>query len=207
MYDFFLNLQAQSEKFCIYLHIMRTYRHFYFILLAVLLAAGCDKTPVETEPQLHEFTKEELRKKKVDDAFSVFFHYLDLDAAADPWREVVNHSHISVPEMGHLRYTYVRGDLTLISMDVVLNTFKAELYRGIRIEGEYPSETPPAVYIDGEQVASLDFVWYEYRDSGKMNRQLVPVFRFDDGTTYAVSGILLVEPLIEFLLKNVLSTE
>ncbi len=53
----------------------------------------------------------------------------------------------------------------------------------------------------------MDFVWYEYRDSDKMNRQLVPVFRFDDGTTYAVSGILLVEPLIEFLLKNVLSTE
>ena len=186
---------------------MRTYRLSFFILFAFLLATGCDKTPAETEPQLHEFTQEELRKKKVDDAFSVFFHYLDLDSAEDPWREVVSHSHISAPELGHLRYTYVRGDLTLIDMDVILNTFTAQIYRGIRIEGRYPGEDAPAVYIDGERVASLDFVWYEYRDSGKMNRQLVPVFRFDDGTTYAVSGILLVEPLIEFLLKNVLSTE
>ena len=171
------------------------------------MAAGCDKDPEPQEPQLHEFTQEELRKKKVDDAFTVFFHYLDLVSVEDPWREVANHSHISFPEFGTLRYTYVRGDLTLISMDVKLTAFTAELYRGIRIVGEYPGECSPVVYIDGERLATLGFVWYEYRDSGEMKRQLVPVFCFDDGTTYAVSGILLVEPLIDFLLKNVFTTE
>ena len=185
---------------------MRMYKRFIPVLLACLLAAGCDKEP-EAEPVLHEFTEEELRKKAVDDAFTVFFQYLDLESAQDPWREVVTHSHVAVPEPGVLRYTYVRGDLTLIDMDVRLNQFTASLYRDIRIEGEYPGEDPPIVYIGDERVATLGFVWYEYRDSGETHRELVPVFRFDDGTSYAISGVLLVEPLIEFLLKNVFSTE
>lgn len=186
---------------------MRMDKFIIVALLAAFAAVGCDKNTEPAEPELHEFTREELRKKKVDDAFTVFFQYLDLDAAADPWREVVNHSHIAFPELGLLRYTYVRGDLTLISMDVKLNAFTARLYRDIRVEGEYPSEEDPVVYIDGERVATLGFVWYEYRDSGKTHREPVPVFCFDDGTTYAISGILLVEPLIDFLLKNVFSTE
>jgi len=185
---------------------MRMNKRFIPVLLACLLAAGCDKEP-EAEPVLHEFAAEELQKKKVDDAFTVFFQYLDLESAPDPWREVATHSHVAVPEQGVLRYTYVRGDLTLIDMDVRLNRFTASLYRDIRIEGEYPSEEAPVVYIGGERVATLGFVWYEYRDSGETRRELVPVFCFDDGTSYAVSGVLLVQPLIDFLLKNVFSTE
>ena len=185
---------------------MRTYKVYIFVLLATFLAAGCDKKQ-ETEPVLHEFTQEELQKKQVDDAFTVFFQYLDLESAPDPRREVLTHSHVTVPEKGVLRYTYVRGDLTLISMDVRLKKFTATLYRDIRVEGEYPSEDPPVVYIGGERVATLGFVWYEYRDSGETHRELVPVFCFDDGTSYALSGVLLVEPLIDFLLQNVFTTE
>ena len=178
------------------------------VLLAGFLAAGCDKNQEPAEPQLHEFTETELQKKKVDDAFTVFFRYLDPEAISEePYREIVRHSHITVPELGILRYAYVRGDLTLILMDVGLGRFTADLYGGICIKGEYPGEERPVVYIDGERVATLGFVWYEYRESGETERELVPVFCFDDGTTYAVSGVLLVEPLIEFLLKNVFSTE
>jgi hypothetical protein len=178
------------------------------VLLAGILAAGCEKDPEPAEPVSHEFTEVELRKMKVDDAFTVFFRYLDPEAISEnPYREVTRHSHINVLEEGVLRYTYVRGDLTLIRMDVELGTYTADLYGGIRLEGEYPSEEAPVIYIDGERLATLDFVWYEYRDSGELHRQLTPVFCFDDGTSYAVSGVLLVEPLIEFLLKNVFSTE
>lgn len=186
---------------------MRRLKLIIPMLLAVLLTAGCGKSEEPSEPQLHEFTEEELQKKKVDDAFTVFFDYFDLESVQDPWREVVSHSHIAVPEQGLLRYTYVRGDLTLICMDVKLNRFTALLYKDIRVEGEYPGEEPPVVYIDGERVATLGFVWYEYRDSGETKREPVPVFCFDDGTSYAITGVLLVEPLIDFLLKNVFSTE
>lgn len=187
---------------------MRTYKSIILMLLVALVAAGCGKDQEPAEPREHAFTQEELQKKKVDDAFTVFFRYLDAESISEnPYREVTRHSHIDFLEEGTLRYTYVRGDLTLIKMDVKMNVFTAELYGGIRVEGEYPSEEAPVVYIDGERVATLGFVWYEYRDSGETVRQLTPVFCFDDGTSYAVTGVLLVEPLIDFLLKNVFSTE
>ena len=186
---------------------MRKCERIILILLAGFLAAGCDKNPEAQEPHEHEFTREELQKKKVDEAFTVFFEYLDVGAADNPWLEVVTHSHMAVPEPGILRYTYVRGDLTLISMDVALTHFTARLYGDILVEGEYPGEEPPVVFIDGDEVATLGFVWYEYRDSGETKRELVPVFCFADGTSYAISGVLLVEPLIDYLLTNVFSTE
>ena len=55
------------------------------------------------------------------------------------------------------------------------------------------------VYYDNEQLATLDLIWYEGTPT--------PVFNFDDGTSYAVTSMLLVDSLIDYLLKNVFSTE
>ena len=171
----------------------------YIYILSVLLLAGCNKSPVTEGTDMHEFTQEELQKKRLDDAFTVFFKKFNLDKVDNPTAEILSNSKVTVPSVGVIRYTYTKNGLTLISMDVGTGGFKATLHGGIRLEGIGLGETGTKVFIDGDQLATLDMVLY--------NNVPTPVFRFPDGTTYAVTGVLLVEPLIDFLLKNVFSTE
>ena len=185
---------------------MRAYK--YILPLLVLFAApGCVKTPEPLGTDMHEFTEEELKKKSLDDAFTLFFEAFKLDSIEDPRQEIINNSRISLPRLGTVRYTYTKDGHTLIIMDVTLSGFTADLYGNIHLEGKSLTSGGTAVFIDGEQVATLDLVWYEYREDGKTKRTPTPVFRFPDGTTYAITGVLLVEPLLEFLLGNVFSTE
>lgn len=171
----------------------------YIYILSVLLLAGCNKPPVTEGTDMHEFTQEELQKKRLDDAFTVFFKKFNLDKVDNPTAEILSNSKVTIPSVGVIRYTYTKNGLTLISMDVSSGGFVATLHGGIRLEGVGLGENGTKVFIDGDQLATLDMVLY--------NNVPTPVFRFPDGTTYAITGVLLVEPLIDFLLKNVLSTE
>lgn len=174
-------------------------RVYILPILAVLLLAGCNKSPVTEGTDMHEFTQEELQKKRLDDAFTVFFKKFNLDKIDNPTAEILANSKVTIPSLGVLRYTYTKNGLTLISMDVGTGGFEATLHGGIRLEGVALGENGTKVFIDGDQLATLDIILY--------NNVPTPVFRFPDGTTYAVTGVLLVEPLIDFLLNNVFSTE
>jgi len=183
---------------------MRACRYIFFLL--VLLVA-CQKQPDVQETDMHEFTQEELQKKKVDDSFTLFFEAFKLDEVQNPRLEIIRNSHVSIPKLGTIRYTYVKDGVTLLSMDVRGGTLSADLYGGIHVEGQSLDGEGAAVYIDGERTATVELIWYEYKENGETTRKLTPVFLFDDGTTYAVNSVLLVEPLIDYLLKNVFKTE
>ena len=174
-------------------------RVFIFILAMILAAGGCNKTPVAEGTDMHEFTQEELKKKQLDDAFTVFFKKFNLDGIEDPTAEIMKNSKFTVLQSGTVRYTYTKDGFTLVSMDVSGGKFEANLHGGITIQGNSLRENGVKVFIDSVQVATLDLIVY--------NQVPMPVFRFPDGTTYAVTGVLLVEPLIDFLLNNVFSTE
>ena len=148
---------------------------------------------------MHAFTEQELQKKKVDDAFAVFFEALKLDTVEDPKQEIINNSNVTMPKLGVVRYLYVKDGQTLVTMDITADSFTADLYGGIHLEGNNNLTESPAVYIDNQKVATLGLVMYEDTPT--------PVFCFDDGTTYAITGVLLVDPLIDFLLEYVFSTE
>lgn len=171
----------------------------YIYILSVLLLAGCNKPPVTEGTDMHEFTQEELQKKRLDDAFTLFFKKFNFEKVDNPTAEILANSKLSIPSAGVIRYTYTKNGLTLISMDVGASGFEATLHGGIHLKGTGLGENGTKVFIDGDQLATLDMVMY--------NKVPTPVFRFPDGTTYAVTGVLLVEPLIDFLLKNVFSTE
>ena len=174
-------------------------RVYILSVLAMLFLAGCNKPQEADGTDMHEFTPEELEKKKLDDAFTVFFGKLGLENIDNPTSEILKNSSITVPRLGTIRYTYTKDGLTLISMDVKAGMFEAKLHGGISVVGKSLRENGILVFIDGSQVATLDLVMY--------NKVPTPVFRFPDGTTYAVTGVLLVEPLLDFLLENVFSTE
>lgn len=171
------------------------------ISLVVVLSAlaGCNKAPEPVGTDMHEFTQEELQKKRLDDAFTIFFRDFNFEDTENPSREIIRNSRITFPAPGILRYTYVSKDITLITMDVGTSGFSADLHGGIHLEGIGIGDYATKVFIDGKQVATLGLITY--------NNIPTPVFRFPDGTSYAVTGVLLVEPLIDFLLKNVFSTE
>lgn len=174
-------------------------RVYILPILAVLFLAGCNKPPVTEGTDMHEFTQEELQKKRLDDAFTLFFKKFNFEKVDNPTAEILANSKVTIPSPGVIRYTYTKNGLTLISMDVSAGSFEANLHGGIRLEGVGLGESGTKVFIDGDQLATLDIIIY--------NKVPTPVFRFPDGTTYAVTGVLLVEPLIDFLLKNVFSTE
>ena len=171
----------------------------FIYILSVLLLAGCNKPPVTEGTDMHEFTQEELQKKRLDDAFTLFFKKFNFEKVDNPTAEILANSKVTIPSPGVIRYTYTKNGLTLISMDVGAGGLEATLHGGIHLKGTGLGENGTKVFIDGDQLATLDMVMY--------NKVPTPVFRFPDGTTYAVTGVLLVEPLIDFLLKNVFSTE
>ena len=177
---------------------MRT-RTYISAILALGILAGCVKQADPEGTDMHQFTQDELQKKQVDDAFAIFFEALNLSSIQDPKQEIILNSRISFPQVGVVRYTYVKDGTTLIVLDARVGSFKADLYGGIHLEGESLQDGGTAVFIDNQQVATIGYVMYD--------GILTPVFRFDDGTTYAITGVLLVEPLIDYLLKYVLSTE
>ncbi len=177
---------------------MRT-RIYITAILALGILAGCVKQSVPEGTDMHEFTQEELQKKQVDDAFASFFAALKLDTVQDPAQEVLKNSRITIPKLGVVRYTYVKDGVTVIVLDAKLGSFRADLYGGIHLEGDSLLDGGTAVFMNNTQVATIGYVMYD--------GILTPVFRFDDGTTYAITGVLLVEPLIDYLLQYVFSTE
>ena len=178
---------------------MRAREIIISLVVALSALAGCNKAPEPVGTDMHEFTPEELQKKRLDDAFTIFFKDFNFEGVENPTMEILLNSRITSPQPGILRYTYVSNGVTLITMDVGTSGFSADLHGGIHLEGIGIGDNATKVFIDGDQVATLGLITY--------NNIPTPVFRFPDGTSYAVTGVLLVEPLIDFLLKNVFSTE
>lgn len=175
----------------------------WLISLACLctLLVACQKAPVEV--QKHPYTEEELVKAHLDESFSTFITALDLDSTAvkRPERFVLENSSVSLDLLGENPAVVYRLKRHGESMLVVryywrLGVVKASLHGGITIQGPI---LPPElrVYDQGSEVAKLEY------DRGLS----CLVFRFPDGTAYALNSLLISEALIDFLIENVLSTE
>ncbi len=171
-------------------------------LLMLCVWTGCQKQTVPEEDKgqdMHPFTEQELKKKQLDTAFSTFFEYLKPETVEDPWQEIIRNSRIYSPYLGVLRYKYIKDGVTLITVDLKTTSFTIDFLGGVHMERSGYTKGDILVYYDNEQLAKLDLIWYEGTPT--------PVFYFDDGTSYAVTSMLLVDSLIDYLLKNVFSTE
>lgn len=176
----------------------------WLISLACLctLLVACQKAPVEV--QKHPYTEEELVKAHLDESFSAFITALDLDSTVvkQPEKFILKNSSISTDwaDRGAITYQLRRHGraVLLVRYYVLSGEVLASLYGGIAIKGTILP--PPAdlhVYDMDKDVAKLEF------DRGLS----CLVFRFPDGTAYALNSLLISEALIDFLIENVLSTE
>lgn len=167
--------------------------------LGALLVA-CKKTPVEVPK--HPYTQEELVKAHLDESFSAFITALDLDSTVvkQPEKFILKNSSISTDwaDRGAITYQLKRHGraVLLVRYYVLSGEVLASLYGGIAIKGTIvPSDLH--VYDQDKEVAKLEF------DLGLA----CLVFRFPDGTAYALNSLLITDALVDFLIKNVLSTE
>ena len=215
MYDFFRKPQVEIEKKSVYSRVMRRVLGIAALGAVLLGLTACNKQPAEETQDMHPFTEEELQKKQLDDAFTPFVEALELDQVEDIRKEIRANSKVRVRLDGGIVYQYNKNGKTLIDALYKRGQFTADLYGGIRLQGQLgitgiedlSDAVTLDVYYGEERIAKLGFEVYEYSESGEDHVQLVPVFRFDDGTSYAVTGLLLIEPLLDYLLENVLSTE
>lgn len=167
----------------------------------------------------------------MDDSFAKFFESLDVESVEDWEAYVRQYSTVSMDLDGSVVYRFRKGDITQLSIRVRKGAsywiMEAQLYGGIRMSGhlttgqlELSEEFPPDwnwrileqfwdidVYDNYVWVAKLGMESYAYTEAGIASNIPVMVFRFPDGTSYSVTTVLLVEPLMDYLIKHVFSTE
>lgn len=182
-----------------------------FCLWAGVLA--CNKAP-EPEPQEHPFTETELVKAHLEESLAPFFEILDIDSTAvkDPRKFIRDNSSVKLDlfDRGAVVYRLERNRVTAMEARFYLLYGKVDtrLYGGVSIKGtispvwslswdDWEAASDIKVYDQGTAVARLGY------ESGLSS----PVFRFPDGTSYALNSYLLSESLIDYIIENVLSTE
>lgn len=204
-------------------------KRLFYLCCCCLAVWACNQA--EPSPKEHPFTEQELVKKHLDDSFAKFFESLDVESVEDWEAYVWQYSTVSIDLDGSVVYRFRKGDITQLSIRVRKGAsywiMEAQLYGGIRMSGhltagqlELPEEFPPDwnwrileqfwdidVYDNYVWVAKLGMESYAYTEAGKASNIPVMVFRFPDGTSYAVTTVLLVEPLMDYLIKHVFSTE
>ena len=183
------------------------------LLGLAIVMTGCKKTddPLTEE---REFTAEEEVKRHLDDTFSTFVEKLQSLSPdeASLARDIIQCSHISLRDFRYVVYSFEKDGTVLISAQfrpgLLSWDMKMTLYGGLQVIGtvnltpslkweDWEKNWDLDVYDQGVAVAKLGIERYE--DSP------IFVFRFPDGTSYAVDTLLIVQPLVEYLIENVLS--
>lgn len=190
-------------------------RNLALTCLLLLGFVACNKD--QDVPPTHEMTEEEQKKQHVEDSFTVFAEAINMEDSTNAWDYLLNHSDISLGLNGSLIYSLNQDGVMLLWLKFRFmnpDRYKIDgtLHGGLALKGYiHPLsmilDTPGNrerhldihVIDNGEDVAKLGLEYYD----GK----LIPVFRFYDGTSYSVSTVILIAPLLDYLLKYVLSTE
>jgi len=174
---------------------------------------ACSKVPAP-EPQEHPFTETELVKKHLEESMAPFFTILDIDSTAvkDPRKFIRDNSSVKLDlfDRGAVVYRLKRNRVTAMEARFYLLYGKVDtrLYGGVSIKGtispvwslswdDWEAASDIKVYDQGTAVARLGY------EPGLSTL----VFRFSDGTSYALKSYLLSDSLIDYIIENVLSTE
>lgn len=170
------------------------------VFVAALLAVSCKKEAAPA-PE-HPYSQQELCKQKVADALDIFFEKLDPASITSPVAFVAENSRVQIGLDGRIVYSLVKDDATLVHATFFFIgkdccKVSVHLYGGVEMLGT--SLSTLEVYLDGQKMACLGLEW--------LDRTPLPVLRYPDGTSYALSSFLITDALIDFLLTHVLSTE
>ena len=190
----------------------------------LLLPFSCKKAEAVVEE--HPFTETEQEKNSLDEVSTQVWESLGLEEGAEILPFLREHTRL-IPSLSGLTIAVLSAeDEEVMRMKFGLGLGRIRLSGSMldRVElngtvgldnfqrGEEPfsqriiqamdAGTDVAVHLDGKEIGRLGFEAIHENEAGKDSWTPVPVIRFKDGTSYSVSGLLLVAPLIEFFLRN-----
>lgn len=185
----------------------------HICLLAALAAVACSKAPTQEVPQ-HELTPIEQQKQHLADSYAPFIQALDVPNLGNPKDFIMEHSSLELGLDGKPVYRLEKDMLILLKMIFSIKeggvAFDAYFYGGPFMSGV----VKPTLSIEWEDWENnWDIDVYDGKEAvAKLGVELLggnpePVFRFPDGTSYAVTSVVFTESLIEYLIENGLPTE
>lgn len=208
--------------------------HLFSLCIVLALLPACRRTlSPETEPaeEQHPFSEAEQVKKHLDEAFAEFYQAVPVFETTDEATAfLLSHSAVLPLGKGTYYYWLVQQNAETGQREVLVEmTFKVtglpqklyldtSLLGGLQLRGNVllleftqdPATWDKALDIDlldgGKAVARLGVEVLYYKESGREETRPLVVFRFPDGTSYSVSSLLLIEPLVDYILMYVLGT-
>ena len=201
------------------------------ILLCLCLALGAGCRRQAAEPEEHPLSEEEQTKTRLDEVSTQMWEAMGLQSRDDlmPYLR----EHLRYERDGRIGPTLVldsdageviRVTLGLsglkLSLDAIMMNGSVVLTGTIRLSaiprGDEPlsqrliealdAGTDVTVLEMGKAVGKLGFEAVHEWGAGEDHWEAVPVIRFPDGTSYSVSGLLLIRPLLELYLQNEVSS-
>ena len=195
------------------------------ILAAALLLFSCKKQAPEAP--VHELTPIEQSKQNLDKIGAEIAKVMESVGDEKLSDYLLSHGKVSVVPLGTVTITLDGDDGSLLRAEFVREKGRTaveislpdDMYIGGYMDlGEFihnydrTAQTPAidaldscldlTLYYHGEATAALGLEARHENEAGADSWSILPVFRFSDGTSYAVSSVVLIEEFLALFLKN-----
>ena len=181
--------------------------------MLLALAVACEKPPVEEIPQ-HVLTPAEQQKQHLADSYAPFLQAVGVENIGDPKEFIRENSVLELGLDGKPVYRLEKDMVVLVK--IVFSLKKGALALEVFFYG--------GPYMSGTVKPTLSTKWEKWESNWDidvydgstpvaklgvevLDGEPIPVFRFPDGTSYALTSALLTESLINYLIENGLPTE
>ena len=200
----------------------------HFLIITALALAACSGEPPAAPPE-HELTHEEQAKARLDESMEAAWNAAGLESLADIVSYTAKNAHIK-RRGTTVTGTLDSPEGTIFEMNATLSVapssivFEGFLPEEITFSGTVGRDAARAALDTSvpviERAANLDAVLdvtiydrgvklcrlgaepYHYFEAGEDRWTIIPVLRFDDGTSYGLVSLLLVQPVVELILKD-----
>lgn len=203
-------------------------RLLHSVIVAAFLIAACTGEP-PVAPPVHELSPDEQAKARLDDSFIALWEATGLTSLEDAVQYVTDHGRISVKgrsvtgtldsssgEIFRIKVTLIeKYSLLSVEGSAPLGmTFSGTIaYKFLSILADLSLDPigkadalsgamDITVFDSGKPLCKTGVTASHRTGAEEDSWSYVPVFRFEDGTTYGIMSVLLVQPLVEQILKN-----
>lgn len=203
-------------------------KFFIAVVFMAAVFAGCSKADAPEAP-VHELTPAEKSKARLDECFVALWEATGLSSPEDALQYVTDHGRISVKgrsvtgtldspsgEIFRIKVTLIeRNSLLSVEGSAPLGmTFSGTIaYKFLSTLVDLSLDPigkadalsgamDITVFDSGKPLCKVGVTASHRTGAEEDSWSYVPVFRFEDGTTYGMMSVLLVQPLVEQILKN-----
>lgn len=200
-------------------------RKYIFILAALLLLLSCNKQ--KQEAPVHELTPAEQSKQNLDNLGAEIAKVMESVGEDSLFQYVLKHGKVSLLPLGTVSFSISGDEGALVQAEFVRQKGRTgvaislpdDMYIGGYVDMknlvrnfDCSAESPViealdscldlTLYYHGEATATLGLESYHETGAGVDKWSVLPVFRFSDGTSYAMSSVVLIDQFLDFFMKN-----